>query len=208
MEADLRGANLCKASLMEADLSHSSLSGVKALDSNFNKAIFTGACLEDWQINRATNLEQIICQYCYLSSEPRKRYPPDPKKYFLPGEFSQLFQKTTETVELIFSNSIDWHIFLSSFLELQVETGHGELSIQGIEKQSDRALVIRLEISAKGKGLEIEQSFWQKYKTLLKAKDSQKVGYSQVIDSTIQENTKLLKIIEAIAEKDKTLQSI
>ncbi len=49
-----------------ADLIEANLSGVQALGTNFEGAIFTGACIENWNINSENNLNDTICDYIYL----------------------------------------------------------------------------------------------------------------------------------------------
>jgi hypothetical protein len=165
-------------------------------------AIFTGACIEDWNINSETNLNNVICDYVYLKEDEQERRPSDPKKNFAPGEFTKLFQKALETVDLIFSDGIDWQVFLASFQNLQVEYGSDQLAIQAIEKKPGGAFVIRVEVPLDADKASIEDSFWQKYKPLLEAKDEQIAFYRQEMETKRQENTRLLGIIETMAEKE------
>jgi uncharacterized protein YjbI with pentapeptide repeats len=94
--ADLTGANLSEASLVGANLGGADLTGAilvrtKALKTNLSGAILTGVCLEDWCIDRMTQLDDILCDYIYLKSGKQNRYPCN--RYLTLGEFSQLFQK-------------------------------------------------------------------------------------------------------------------
>jgi len=98
--ANLTGANLTGANLSGAKLSGANLESTVALDTNFNKAIFTGACLEEWQINSATNLSNVICEYVYLLQGQQSRCPSEGN--FAQGEFTRLFQKTLDPVDLSF----------------------------------------------------------------------------------------------------------
>jgi uncharacterized protein YjbI with pentapeptide repeats len=111
-QADLSKANLYrtylrKANLRDANLADANLKRVQALSSNFEGAILTGACIEDWHINSQTNLNNVICDYIYLKDHHQERRPHDPNKNFAPGEFTKLFQKTLETVDLIFREGVD-----------------------------------------------------------------------------------------------------
>lgn len=99
-EADLNGANLAGANLTGA-----SLERTLALDTNFNKAILTATCLEDWQTNSRTNLDDVICDYVYLRQGQQERAPSDGN--FAPREFTKLFQKPLDRVESIFSNKVE-----------------------------------------------------------------------------------------------------
>ncbi|NDJ23598.1 hypothetical protein GS682_18535 [Nostoc sp. B(2019)] len=78
--ADLSKAILCNANLSEAifsyaDLTNANLSRVQALGTDFTAALFTGICLENWNINSDTKLDNIDCQYYYMESDNRKRVP-------------------------------------------------------------------------------------------------------------------------------------
>ncbi|NET86392.1 MAG: CHAT domain-containing protein, partial [Moorea sp. SIO1F2] len=73
--ANLTGANLSHANLSEADLVEANLTAVQALNTNFKKAFLTGACIQNWNINRATNLDGIICYYVYLRDSKQERRP-------------------------------------------------------------------------------------------------------------------------------------
>lgn len=86
-EAVLNGGDFSRTNLVEADLSKA-----KAGAANFTSAQFTGACIENWHINSATQLENVECQYVYLRQSQQERRPQQGE--FDAGEFSQLFQIT------------------------------------------------------------------------------------------------------------------
>jgi uncharacterized protein YjbI with pentapeptide repeats len=135
--AHLRGAKLNRASLIEADLSGADLSGadlqlanlqtIQAVNANFNRATLTGACIEDWWINSATDLEGVICDYIYLKAnhdffplvKPQERRPHNGN--FAPGEFTKLFQEIEDTIDLIFRNGINWRAFAIAFNEVNTK---------------------------------------------------------------------------------------
>ena len=173
-EAILSGVSLIRANLSKAILSGAYLMATQALGTNFKEATFTGTCIEDWNINSETNIEQVNCEYIFLKhdrSEDKftERRPHDPNKKFAPGEFTKLFQKVVETVDLIFKDGIDWKAFLASFQKLQVECGSDELSIQAIEKKSGGAFVIRVEVPADANKAEVEKYLKREYEYQLKA---------------------------------------
>jgi uncharacterized protein YjbI with pentapeptide repeats len=93
-EADLSGANLS-----EANLSGAILQRTQALNTNFNKAIFTGACLQDWRIDSDTNLYNVSCEYVYLKPNQQERCPSSGN--FATGEFFMLFRMAPEPVDMI-----------------------------------------------------------------------------------------------------------
>ena len=154
---NLQGANLTDASFIETDL----------LEANLAETIMTGACIEDWNINSQTKLDDVICDYIYFKKNKQKRRPSDPNRNFEPGEFAVLVQKSLETVDLIFKEGIDWKAFLSSFQDLQIEYGEQNLSIQAIEKKRDGAFVIRLNVPSEANKAGIESKAKQLYDTEL-----------------------------------------
>ncbi len=97
--AYLGGTNLTGTNLSEANLSGAILERAEALETNFNKAILTGACLQDWTINNATNLYNVICDYVYLKPNQQERRPSSGN--FATGEFFMLFRKAPDPVEAI-----------------------------------------------------------------------------------------------------------
>lgn len=236
IDADLSEANLEKATLKGADLSKALLGKTNLLQACLEKAILTGACIEDWQINSQTKLEDIICDFVYLKAGyslsyiPPAYFSPDYiyRKYnykerrpssgnFAPGEFTKLFQKARETIDLIFLNGIDWQAFLVSFQQLQVEAGENVLSIQSIENKNDAAFVIRVSVPSELDKSQIEQYFKQKYQIALKARDEQYrkhlreritdkddliASYREQTTLIRQENTQLIRIIKTMAEKE------
>ncbi len=198
VKADLAGADLEKADLTAADLNNTNLKGAnlsearlirtQALGTNFERAVLTGACIEDWNIDSTTNLNGAICDYIYLKS----KYCPDMKGYVLqerrpyngnfePGEFTKLFQKTLETVDLIFPNGIDWQAFLVAFQQLEERRG-SELSIQGIENKQKGTFVVRVNVEPKDNKAELEQYFKHQYQ--LAIQETEKKYREQLKDCT------------------------
>lgn len=204
-DANLSGANLESFNLSGANLSGANLKKVQALFANFEGVTLTGACIEDWNINSKTNFQNVNCECIYLQSISfkeennwiyRDRRPHDSNKNFAPGEFTKLFQKALETVDLIFSDGIDWQAFLTSFQKLQVECGSKELAIQAIEKKPGDAFVVRVEVPPDTNKAEIEKFFKRKYRLALKAKEEEYKKLLQAKDKDIvyfrQQNTKFI----------------
>jgi hypothetical protein len=167
-KAKLNGADLIHADFTKADLTEANLSRVQALSANFQEAILTGACIEHWNINSETNLDNVICDYIYLKQNQQERRPHDPNKNFAAGEFTKLFQKALETVDLIFSEGIEWQAFLSSFEKVQIECGGGQLAIQAIEKKSDGAFIVRVEVPPDANKAGVEKYLKREYEIQLK----------------------------------------
>jgi len=201
--ANLKGANLKGARLIGTNLKEVNLQRTKALDTNFHKAIFTGACLEDWHTNSATNLENVICDYIYIQTEQQERRPH--KGNFTPGEFTKLFQKPVETVDLMFRNGIDWEAFFNSFQKLQVEKASSGLFIQAIENNSHGVLVIRINVSNDAHKAEIENYLKQEYEQELKVIDQEYRYHLQASYEKIatyrQRSAELIQIVQVMAGK-------
>ncbi len=172
-DAHLEDSYLQDAILEGAHLEDANLSTVKALATNFSSATLTGACIEDWNINSHTNLENVICDYIYLKQDKQERRPSDPNRNFEPGEFAKLVEEYTKTVDLIFKDGIDWRAFLSSYQDIQVQYGDQNVSIQAIEKKSDGAFVIRLNVPPDANKAEVESKAKQSYETKLQVLEAQ-----------------------------------
>jgi uncharacterized protein YjbI with pentapeptide repeats len=208
--ANLSGINLVEtdlidANLIDANLSRANLSRIQALKTNFEKATFTGACIEDWNINSETNLNDVICDYVYLKQGKQERRPHDSNKNFAPGEFTQLFQKALETVDLIFSDGIDWKAFLSSFGELKVKYGKQNLSVQAIEQKNDNTFVIRLNVPSDADKAEIESQAKELYEKELKYLEAQYRAELNAKDKEIeiykQQSANILELAKLAASR-------
>ena len=91
-KVNLTEANLTKANLSLANLADANLTQVTAFQTNFKKSILTGACLENWQIDRHTNLEELVCDYFYGKQQQQQRYPQDEQQNFAPGECDRIIR--------------------------------------------------------------------------------------------------------------------
>jgi DnaJ-domain-containing protein 1 len=221
-EADLYQASICKTNLIAArldgaNLSEAFLAYTHALATNFEGVVLTGACIEALNTDSRTDFNNVVCDYVYLRYEKEERRPHD--RNFKPGEFTKLFQKARETVDLIFLNGIDWQAFLVSFQQVQVEAGDKALFIQAIENKNDGAFVIRVSVPPELDKSQIEQYFKQKYQLAIEAKEQQYrkylrerlkdkddliASYREQMTSVHQNSTKLIGIIETMAENENT----
>ncbi|NET58017.1 MAG: pentapeptide repeat-containing protein [Symploca sp. SIO2E6] len=220
IDADLSGADLRQADLTAADLSQANLTGVdlrearlirtQALAANFQQVRFTGACLEDWNIDSDTNLDGVMCDYVYLKS----KYITERKLYLLQerrpytgnfelGEFSKLFQKVLEPVDLVFRNGIDWQAFLVSFQELQVESSEHQLSIQSLENKNSGVLVIKLNVPNDANKAEIEQSFKHKYRLAIQNIEEQSTDSLEQLALYRQQSADIIEIVQVMASRSR-----
>jgi len=158
--ANLRNADLTRSNLTIADLSEAALEGacldeanlkeVLAIGTNFTEAKMTGTCLESWNINHTTILDEVESEYIYLleSAKPqtndRERRPSSGN--FAAGDFTSLFAENFHTVDLIFRNGIDGKTFLSAFEQVQKENPGVTLAIQSMENKGDGIAVIKISV--------------------------------------------------------------
>ena len=212
--ADLGGANLNSASLNNASLIHTSLTYSQLLGSDLTSANLTGACIWNWHISNLTQLDDVICEYVYQRSEWSQEEQKDllsDHRSFAPGEFTALFEKALETVDLIFADGINWQAFFQSFQELRSQ--YDDLSIQAIEKKSGGAFIVRLEVPAESDKAEIEsqakelyeiklQLQEQRYRAELQAKNGQISLYQEQLEFHRQNDTNLMEIVKTMAEKE------
>ncbi|MDY6939600.1 MAG: pentapeptide repeat-containing protein [Cyanobacteriota bacterium] len=201
--ADLGGANLNDAQLNRANLSRAHLKQTKALEADFTQAIFTGACIEDWNINSKTQLAGAVCDYIYLKSHKQKRRPHSSQ--FAPGDFAKLFQIVAETLDLVFTNGIEWSAFLAAFQQLQQEVQSDELTVQAIEKKSGGAFVIRVEVPADSNKAEIEKYLKREYNLRLKVMEQEYRAKLQAKNEHIiryrQNSANMTEIVKLLANR-------
>lgn len=211
--ADLSGAYFYDVDLIHADLSGSFLFATQLFNSNLTSVNLTGACIQDWNINNVTQLNEVICEYIYLKgewSEEEQKYflsdrrPSDPNRIFAPGEFQAFVQKLLSTVDLIFADGIDWTAFFHSFQELRSQYDDN-LSIQAIEKKSGGAFVIRLEVPPEANKGEIEYQAKERYQHKLQLLETQYRAELHAKDREIkiykQQSTDMLEIVKLQASR-------
>ncbi|MEM9136501.1 MAG: pentapeptide repeat-containing protein [Cyanobacteria bacterium P01_F01_bin.42] len=169
--AKLLGINLSGVDLSGTDLSGADLNGAGVLGTNFERTILTAACVENWNVDNATNFDNTICEYVYLKRSQKDRRPRE--GVFKPGEFAILFQQVANTIDLIFKDGIDWQAFFQSFQELRSQYADQNLSIQAIEKKRGEAFVVRVEVAEGADKVAIESRAKKLYETQLKTLEAQ-----------------------------------
>jgi len=233
-EANLSSADFYNADLCGADLSNTNLYGVdfrktdlrradfnssRVLYANFTEARLTGACIADWQIGSSTILQSVKCDYIFRTADESNafsgRLPVDPESSFAAEEFTQRFQiiaSALETIDITFTEGIDWQAFFASFQELRQQRPNDELSIQGIERKGE-AFIIRLEVPQEADKGAIETRAKQLYETQLKSLEahyekqlrlqgeSHTVEVRQLRVAERQVQATLMEVIKTMADK-------
>jgi uncharacterized protein YjbI with pentapeptide repeats len=212
--ANLTGANLSGAEFYGANLIRANLSKTQAADAQFAFAKFTGACIEDWQYNEATNFNRVICDFVYLDSQRRKPYPVG--RRFAVGEFTKEFQESFETIDIVIDDAIDFETFVYSFKALQSKNKNAQLDIQSIEEKGDDIYVVKVGISSEADQEVIHDEFMQnyekirealeeKYKTEIRVKETQIVQYKQETKNLRDNINNLHNIIQQQTEVQKLM---
>ena len=212
--ANLDGASLIQASVIETDfrfanLSRSNLSGVtmfhtQALGAKFENVVFTGARIQDWNINSDTRFDGAICEFVYLKADQQERRPR--KGIFKPGEFTALFQQAIDTVDLIFQEGIDWQAFFQSFQQLRHQYADQDLSIQAIERKQGGAFIVRLEVSETVDKLSLEDNIKQSYEQQLRVLEAR---YEKQLRLQGQRQlAEIQRLIEAERQEKATLMGV
>ncbi|MEL6439106.1 MAG: pentapeptide repeat-containing protein [Cyanobacteria bacterium J06621_8] len=198
IEADLSKADLRKADLCEADLTR-----VTALSTDFTGAILTGACIEDWNINSDTKLDGVICKYVYLKQNKQERRPSSGE--FSLGEFTKLFQKLLNTIDLIFRDGIDWKAFSYAFEITKNECEGAELAVQSLENKDDEIVVVKLKVSPKADKTTIHGVFMQGYKF---ASNLLEVKYREELSNKETQLNKLINLVHQDSEVKKLMAKV
>ncbi|MEM9119792.1 MAG: hypothetical protein AAGD09_18190 [Cyanobacteria bacterium P01_F01_bin.56] len=115
-----------------------------------------------------------------------------------------------ETIDITFTEGIDWQAFLQSFQELRSNRPDEDIAIQGMERKGD-AFVVRLEIKTEADKASIETEVKQLYAQQLAALEGQYEERLRLQSEEIAYHRKtqssLLHIVETMAEKDSINQT-
>ncbi|WP_341527251.1 pentapeptide repeat-containing protein [Nostoc sp. UHCC 0302] len=213
-EANLKDADITEATFQGACLEWANLTLAQSVGTNFINAQMTGACVEAWNIESTTKLDNVDCRFIYLLENPkpgtddRERRPSSGD--FQPREFSKLFEEVLNTVDLIFRNGIDWKAFVNAFQTVQDQNEDTELALQSIENKGDGVVVVKVGVPDGADKEKIHSDFTQnyhlalqaveeKYKALLQAKDNEIVIYRQ-------QSGEMTEIVRLLANKPINVQ--
>ncbi len=141
--AKLNGANLKNADLSEASLCQADLTEVQAVGTNFTQAYLTGACLESWNIDRAT-LSGIDCAFYFLRETPdtkddRDRRPHDPDRLYAPGDAEKLLTEAQNIVEVLLKQCTNAKDLAQALQRLTRD--YPEANLQKLERKDNDFLV-------------------------------------------------------------------
>ncbi|NES66130.1 MAG: CHAT domain-containing protein, partial [Okeania sp. SIO2D1] len=190
--ANLKLGNLGEAFLKAACLNDANLTEVLAIGTNFTTAQMSGTCLEAWNIDHTTILDNVESKYIYLLEEPkpetddRERRPSS--RYFQKGDFTKLFQEVLNTVDLIFRDGVDAKAFMSSFKQVQVENQGIPMKIQSMENKGDGVVVIRIDVPPETEKEKIHRDFIETYNENVRVLDEKYQKKLQEIKRQINQN--------------------
>lgn len=170
--ADLGSANFTDADVSEAtfvgaNLENSDFTKAQAIKTDFRQARLTAACLEAWNIDSTTQINDVICNYVYLLSNQRERRPSS--GVFAPGEFTKLFEVFINTVDLIFRDGLDLQALYTALSEVKAENQDTQLAIRSIENKGDGIVVVKVEVTEEANKAKIHSDFTLNYRVALEA---------------------------------------
>ncbi|MEB3148727.1 MAG: pentapeptide repeat-containing protein, partial [Sphaerospermopsis sp.] len=213
-EANLKDADIIEATFQAACLEWANLSFTQAVGTNFTHAQMTGACLEAWNIESTTVLDNVDCRFVYLLENPkpktndRERRPSSGE--FQPGEFTKLFEEVLNTVDFIFRNGINWQAFFHAFGKVQNDNEDTELSIQSIGNKGDGVVVVKVAVSEGADKEKIHGDFNQNYKLALAAIEEKYKAELQAKDNEIviyrQQSADMTEIVKLLANQPINVQ--
>jgi len=201
--ANLRLADISEASLQYANLAGANLTEVNAVNADLRHATLTGACVENWNIDATTQLDEVDCQYIYLLNGQKELRPSSGE--FQPGEFTKLFAEMFDTVDLIFRNGVDWKAFIAALKEVQVQNEDTPLQVQSIANKGDGVIVVKVHVPPDTDKEKIHQEFNQNYQLQLAAIEAQYKAQLTAKETEIaiyrQQSVDMMEITKTLANR-------
>ncbi|MBD2607854.1 pentapeptide repeat-containing protein [Scytonema hofmannii FACHB-248] len=213
-EANFKGADIIVATFERACLEWANLTLTQAVTTDFTSAQMTGACVEAWNIDSTTKLDNVDCRFVYLLEYPKlgidDRECRPSSGDFQPGEFTKLFEEVLNTVDLIFRNGIDWKAFVTAFNKVQAENEDTELALQSIENKGDGVVVVKVGVPDGADKEKIHSDFTNNYQIALQAVEEKYKAVLQAKDDEIlfhrQQSAKIPEMIISLANKPINVQ--
>ena len=214
-EVNLYSADLRDAQMMNVNLKDANLSEARVLRTNFHGANLTGACIADWQIGDTTLLDDIECDHIFrkldlIKEEQRflSRLPVDRNNSFKAGEFSQRFQilqNASETIDLTFTEGINWRALFSAFEKVRAENAGKNISMQRLE-QKGSTFVVSLTVDPELDIEYVDRSFNTHYGKMLRILEHDnkhlREANVQLQGANIQLQTELIEVVKTMSERD------
>jgi uncharacterized protein YjbI with pentapeptide repeats len=210
--ADLNDANFTASDISEATfvgayLERANLTQVQAIKTNFEQAKLTAACLEAWNIDSTTQLDNVICDYVYLLNNQSERRPSS--GVFAPGEFTKFFQVVLNTVDLIFRNGLDLQALYTALNEVKATNQDTHLAIRSIENKGEGIVVVKVEVTESANKNKIHSEFTQSYQIAIEAIEARYQSQLQSKDEQIalyrQHQADLKQLLQMFAPTDKKI---
>lgn len=200
---NLRGANLGgvylekinfkRAILSEANFNHANLewanlTEVQAIGTDFTYSQLTGACIESWNYDHTTKLDNVDCRFVFELEHPNvlygslERRPHDPDKEFEKGDFTSFYSETKNVVQLLIRNGIKHEAFRAGWQKVAQDYPISSESIREIKKKGED---IQLTISVPentDKG-EFERNFDRSYEA--KLRELEATYQNQILETQI-----------------------
>lgn len=161
--AKLNGANLKNANLTEAILI-----GVTALDADFSEATLSGACIQEWNINKNTRFTGVKCSHVYLKCTKQgdriilSERKPDSGE-FQDGDFEKWIDKLQETVDVILRDGFNLRAFGISLAKAAQEHEGLDFSRYSIENKGGGIFVGKVGVSPQADKSAIHQTITNYY---------------------------------------------
>jgi uncharacterized protein YjbI with pentapeptide repeats len=175
--ANLTGANLSGATLQNAELQGAILTEANCISTDFTAAHLTGACLEAWNYDETTVLQDIDCDYVFLKAQPnargwREQLPHNPDKCFEPGDFEKYFRDVLDEVRLLIRGGVDPQAFKTAFQALMENHNITPGDVRSIARR-DGDVLIDVAIPAGAAKPDVARTFDSAYETALPASTAQ-----------------------------------
>jgi uncharacterized protein YjbI with pentapeptide repeats len=138
--------------LQDAILQDAILVKAQVLDADFSRATLSGACIQEWNINKNTRFVGVKCSRVYLKSTKQgnnfifSERKPDSGE-FEDQDFEKWIDKLQETVDVILKGRFNSRAFGISLDKAAAEHEGLEHSRYSIESKGDEVYVVKIGVS-------------------------------------------------------------